>query len=108
MTIDSRRIWIAMAFVLATWACGSRPSRETDHRAAPAGARMRVSARIEVSAPPAKISPVFRALWQDNLGYCLIAAVLPMWMLLQPRGHLGGYFLYAAVIVAAIAQILGM
>ena len=39
--------------------------------------------------------------------YCLIAALLPVWMLLQPRGHLGGYFLYAAVIVAAIGVIFG-
>jgi carbon starvation protein len=30
--------------------------------------------------------------------YCLVAGVLPMWLLLQPRGHLGGYFLYAALI----------
>ncbi len=28
------------------------------------------------------------------LVYCVLAAVAPMWMLLQPRGHLGGYFLY--------------
>jgi len=31
------------------------------------------------------------------LAYCLIASVLPMWLLLQPRGHLGGYFLYIAL-----------
>lgn len=29
--------------------------------------------------------------------YCVIASVLPMWLLLQPRGHLGGYFLYVAL-----------
>lgn len=28
---------------------------------------------LEVSAPPARVSPLARALWQDNLGYCLIA-----------------------------------
>lgn len=28
------------------------------------------------------------------LVYCVLAAVAPMWLLLQPRGHLGGYFLY--------------
>lgn len=39
--------------------------------------------------------------------YCLVAAVVPVWMLLQPRGHLGGYFLYAAVIVAAIGVLFG-
>ncbi len=41
------------------------------------------------------------------LVYCLVAAVLPMWMLLQPRGHLGGYFLYSALASAAIGLIFG-
>lgn len=41
------------------------------------------------------------------LVYCLIASVLPMWLLLQPRGALGGYFLYAALITAAIGVIFG-
>jgi carbon starvation protein len=31
------------------------------------------------------------------LGYCLLAAAAPVWLVLQPRGHLGGYFLYAAI-----------
>ena len=41
------------------------------------------------------------------LGYCFVASILPMWVLLQPRGHLGGYFLYAALISAAIGVIFG-
>lgn len=28
------------------------------------------------------------------LGYCALASVLPMWILLQPRGYLGGFILY--------------
>jgi carbon starvation protein len=28
------------------------------------------------------------------LAYCAIASVLPVWLLLQPRGYLGGFFLY--------------
>lgn len=39
--------------------------------------------------------------------YCFIAAIVPVWALLQPRGHLGGYFLYASVIVAAIGVLFG-
>ncbi len=35
------------------------------------------------------------------LAYCLIAAVVPVWALLQPRGHLGGYFLYAVLLGGA-------
>ena len=39
------------------------------------------------------------------LAYCLVAAMVPMWMLLQPRGHLGGCFLYVALAGAAIGLI---
>ena len=36
-----------------------------------------------------------RIVWDLILiGYCLVASVLPMWLLLQPRGYLGGFFLY--------------
>lgn len=41
------------------------------------------------------------------LAYCLIAAVVPMWLLLQPRGHLGGYFLYAALGAGTIGLVIG-
>ena len=41
------------------------------------------------------------------LAYCLVAAVVPMWLLLQPRGHLGGYFLYAALASGVIGLLLG-
>lgn len=39
--------------------------------------------------------------------YCLIAAVVPMWLLLQPRGHLGGYFLLFALVGGALGLIFG-
>ena len=32
------------------------------------------------------------------LGYCAIASVMPVWLLLQPRGYLGGFFLYITLI----------
>lgn len=41
------------------------------------------------------------------LGYCLIAGVLPVWLLLQPRGQLGGYFLYAALGAGALGLAFG-
>ncbi len=41
------------------------------------------------------------------LGYCLIAGMVPVWLLLQPRGHLGGYFLYAALLGGAVGVLLG-
>ena len=32
------------------------------------------------------------------LGYCAIASMLPVWLLLQPRGYLGGFFLYITLL----------
>jgi carbon starvation protein len=34
--------------------------------------------------------------------YCLIASMLPVWLLLQPRGYLGGFVLYLALAVGVI------
>jgi carbon starvation protein len=39
--------------------------------------------------------------------YCAIASVVPLWLLLQPRGQLGGWFLYAALAAGAIGLITG-
>ncbi len=39
--------------------------------------------------------------------YCLLAGVAPVWMILQPRGQLGGYFLYAALGAGALGLVLG-
>ena len=39
------------------------------------------------------------------LAYCLVAAMVPMWLLLQPRGHLGGCFLYVALAGAAFGLV---
>ncbi|HEX4131229.1 MAG TPA: carbon starvation CstA family protein [Pirellulales bacterium] len=41
------------------------------------------------------------------LGYCLVAAMVPVWLLLQPRGHLGGFFLYVALGGGALGLMLG-
>ncbi|HVJ80728.1 MAG TPA: carbon starvation CstA family protein, partial [Planctomycetia bacterium] len=49
-----------------------------------------------------------RRFWNAALlVYCCIASVLPAWLLLQPRGHLGGYFLYAALIAGAVGVTIG-
>jgi carbon starvation protein len=39
--------------------------------------------------------------------YCLIASVVPLWLLLQPRGHLGGYFLYIALAAGMLGVLCG-
>ncbi len=41
------------------------------------------------------------------LVYCVFASVVPVWSLLQPRGALGGYFLYFALIAAAVGVVFG-
>lgn len=39
--------------------------------------------------------------------YCVVAGIVPVWALLQPRGHLGGYFLYATLVVSLIGILFG-
>lgn len=39
--------------------------------------------------------------------YCFIASLMPMWMLLQPRGYLGGFVLYATLAVGAVGVLFG-
>lgn len=41
------------------------------------------------------------------LVYCFVASIVPVWILLQPRGHLGGYFLYIALAGGAGGLLLG-
>jgi len=41
------------------------------------------------------------------LGYCFLAALVPVWALLQTRGHLGGYFMYLSLLVAFIGILFG-
>jgi len=41
------------------------------------------------------------------LAYCCVASVVPVWALLQPRGYLGGFVLYSALIVGVIGVLFG-
>ncbi|MBI5155074.1 carbon starvation protein A [Candidatus Poribacteria bacterium] len=41
------------------------------------------------------------------LAYCFVAALAPVWILLQPRGELGGYFLYVVIAVSVAGIIAG-
>jgi carbon starvation protein len=41
------------------------------------------------------------------LAYCAIASVQPMWLLLQPRGYLGGFVLYSALALGVIGMLFG-
>jgi carbon starvation protein len=41
------------------------------------------------------------------LAYCAVASVVPVWALLQPRGYLGGFVLYSALIVGVVGLLFG-
>ncbi|MCM2276131.1 MAG: hypothetical protein NDI75_15185 [Candidatus Didemnitutus sp.] len=41
------------------------------------------------------------------LGYCFFAAMSPMWLLMQPRGALGGYFLYVVIVFGVLGIVVG-
>jgi carbon starvation protein len=41
------------------------------------------------------------------LAYCFIASLVPMWLLLQPRGYLGGFVLYAALLIGTAGILFG-
>ena len=46
--------------------------------------------------------------WNASLAvYILLASILPVWLLLQPRDYLASFFLYFAVIIGAIGMIFG-
>ena len=53
-------------------------------------------------ASPAGLLSAKKAWSLIILVYCIIASVVPVWALLQPRGALGGYFLYASLLAGAI------
>ena len=39
--------------------------------------------------------------------YCFIASVIPVWLLLQPRGYLGGWLLYLTMAIGLLGGIFG-
>src|SRR3972149_1798875 len=41
------------------------------------------------------------------LAYCFIASVIPLWLLLQPRGDLGGWVLYLTIIIGLTGALFG-
>jgi carbon starvation protein len=41
------------------------------------------------------------------LVYCLTASLIPVWLLLQPRGYLGGWFLYLIIFIGLIGALFG-
>lgn len=57
---------------------------------------------------PAVFGESVRITWDIILLlYCFIAAVIPVWLLLQPRGYLGGFFLTFTVLLSFLGMIIG-
>jgi carbon starvation protein len=40
------------------------------------------------------------------LAYCAVASLLPLWLLVQPRGYMGGFFLYGTLAAGVIGMFL--
>jgi len=61
--------------------------------------------------PPSVVtfmSSISSAQWNVVLlAYCFVASLLPMWLLLQPRGYLGGWFLYLTIATGLIGALFG-
>ena len=61
---------------------------------------------------PLQLSPLpgfdLRMTWNIALlAYCSVAAVIPVWLLLQPRGYLGGFFLPLTTLASFLGLIVG-
>lgn len=41
------------------------------------------------------------------IAYCILSSLMPVWLLLQPRGYLGGFFLYTVILVGLIGIFAG-
>lgn len=66
-----------------------------------------IVARLFPSLTPDQARTSALKVWDVGLlAYCFIAGLVPMWLLLQPRGHLGGCFLYAALLAGAVGVLI--
>jgi carbon starvation protein len=72
-----------------------------------AGPEIYAAAKAGSAEAIATVSQARKAWDVTLLAYCLLAGMAPVWMILQPRGQLGGYFLYLALGAGAVGLILG-
>ena len=57
---------------------------------------------------PTSLFPEPQKAWNVILlSYCFVASLAPVWLLLQPRGYLGGFFLYGTLAAGLIGLFLG-
>ncbi|MFA5090557.1 MAG: carbon starvation CstA family protein [Candidatus Omnitrophota bacterium] len=59
-------------------------------------------------SPPSILGLDGRTSWNITLlFYCFLASVIPVWLLLQPRGYLGGFFLTFTAALSLLGIIIG-
>lgn len=97
--------WATAIFVplvgLSIWAGQSMPLRLENLLPTPTGL-------ATAEATQAVLLDNARRVWcVVLLVYCLVAAIVPVWLLLQPRGHLGGIFLYIVLLSGAVGLMIG-
>jgi carbon starvation protein len=104
----SSAVYIGLAVALGAWLRAGRSLAAATVVALPllflviwGGQELPVSWRGALEAVPVK------AYDAAILAYCFVASVLPLGWLLQPRGYLGGYFLYATLIGGLAGLLLG-
>ncbi len=62
---------------------------------------------LDLSSPE-EAQQVAQRVWDVLLlAYCFVASIVPMWLLLQPRGHLGGFFLLGSLVAGALGIVFG-
>ncbi len=67
-----------------------------------------VWAGTQVSGLLALSGPSAQKVWGVALlAYCFLASLLPVWLLLQPRGYLGGFVLYLVLAAGVVGVLFG-
>jgi carbon starvation protein len=97
---------VALGFAFSRWKVGLLPATLVT---APLLAAVILLGREAPLALPAGLDPgTGRLAWNGIvLGYCFVAALLPMQVLMQPRGYLGGFLLYGFLGAGVIGLLFG-
>lgn len=66
-----------------------------------------IGPKIPITLPDLPFLPAAKGWAVMILFYCSVASILPLWMMLQPRGYLGGFFLYAMLAIGLIGLFFG-
>jgi carbon starvation protein len=62
---------------------------------------------LDATAEAGRVASLTKNWDQALLVYCFLASVVPMWLLLQPRGLIGATFLYATLVFGVVGTLVG-